>query len=120
MTASLAPIETINSIRRPQFIYTTSYLNDPIKFPADPRFLPISAIQQLDSYTIVPKDLAGFNIVELNTTGSQFYATQMYSRLKINLVTEPDGTVVDTARRDYARIFDTRIKQLPIIALPNT
>jgi hypothetical protein len=111
ISASLAPVSLINSIRRPTFIYTTSYLNDPIEFPPDPRFLPISAVIQLNAYNIISRDLASFNIVELNTTDAEWYATQMYHRFK------PDPVL---ARKDYARIFDLTIKQLPVAPLPNT
>lgn len=101
----LAPSDLIVSLRRPTTIFTNSYLNDPIFFPADPRFDPISAIRQLDAYIILPRDLAQFAIVELNQATNQFYSTTMYSR------TVP--------RENFTRIIDRRIKQLPFVNPPN-
>lgn len=102
----LAPVDLIASLRRPKQLYTQSYLDDPIQFPADPRFLPITAVKQLNAYIILPKDLAQFNIVELNQATNQFYAVTMYSRT--------------VEREAFTRLIDRRIQQLPTVALPNT
>ena len=102
----LAPIDLIASLRRPQQLFTQSYLDDPIQFPADPRFLPITAVKQLNAYIILPKDLAQFNIVELNQATNQFYTATMYSRT--------------IKREDFQRLIDRRIRQLPTTTLPNT
>ena len=100
-----APQEVIVSLRRPVTLFTDSYLNDPILFAADPRFNPITAVQQLDVYIVLPRDLAQFTIVELNEATNQFYTATMYSRT--------------LKRESFARVIDRRIKQLPFVNPPN-
>jgi len=76
--AELAPKDLITSLRTPQYLFTDSYLNDPIKFPADPRFVPETVVRQLEAFIVLPRDLAQFAVVELNTTDQQFLTVSMY------------------------------------------
>jgi hypothetical protein len=77
--AILAPADLIASLRRPKTVFTENYLNDPIRFPPDERFYPVSALRQLGEYTVVERDNAEFPVVDLNATGSQYYAVTMVS-----------------------------------------
>ena len=102
----LAPDAVIASLRRPRYLFTDSYLNDPIEIFDQPAFLPQTVIAQLNAYIVLPRDHAEFAVVELNPliAQEQFYVASMYSRT-IN-------------RDDYNRIVDRRLKQLPVADLP--
>lgn len=100
----LAPADVITTLRRPKYLFTDSYLNDPIKAIDIVQFLPQTVIAQLNAYIVLPRDHAEFTVVELNQAVQQFYVAQMYSR------------TID--RTDYERVVDRRISQLPLAELP--
>lgn len=103
--AELAPPEVIAALRRPKQIYTEAYLNDPIKFDTDIRFIPETVIGQLNEIEVLPRDTADFVVVELNNAEQQYYAVTMFSALY--------------NKDDFKKIIDRRIRQLPTIDLPN-
>jgi len=96
--AQLASLEEIASFRKPKQIYTQAYLDDPIRFNTDERFIPESLIRQVQDFPTVNRDFAQFVSVNLSATGSQFYPVSMYTSA-LN-------------RADYTRHIDRTIKQL--------
>lgn len=101
----LAPDDVIASLRRPKYLFTDSYLNNPIEAVDVIQFLPQTVIAQLNAYIVLPRDHAEFTVVELNLLDQQFYVAQMFTR-----------TIAD--RNDYFKVIDRRIKQLPTTDLP--
>lgn len=96
--AQLASLDEIASFRKPKQIYTQAYLDDPIQFRTDERFIPETLIRQVQDFPTISRDFAQFVSVNLSATGSQFYPVSMYT-LALN-------------RADYTRHIDRTIKQL--------
>jgi hypothetical protein len=74
----------VQRVRYPEIIATEDYLNDPIKFRADPRFIePTFVSQSVDSPYARPnqikRDFAEFLQIDRNYTGSQVLSVNMVS-----------------------------------------
>jgi|SRR6185312_362811 len=98
----LAPDDVIAALRRPKLIFTQDFLNDPIEFPPDPRFIPVTVLKQLNIIEIIDRDQAEFAIIELNSeldqSNDRYYPSTMFS---------PTYN-----RDDVKRIIDVNITQL--------
>lgn len=77
--AVLPPIEEIASLRTPKQIFTTAYLNDPIKFNTDARLSPESLLEQVQDYIPSPRDFAQFIIVDLSSVTNRWCPVTMYT-----------------------------------------
>lgn len=74
----------VQRARYPEIIVTEDYLNDPIKFRSDPRFVePTFVSQSIDSPYARPdqikRDFAEFLQIDRNYTGSQVLSVNMVS-----------------------------------------
>jgi hypothetical protein len=75
--AELAPEDLIQTLRRPKQVFTDAYLNDPITFNTDARFLPETVLKQLNEVAIVERDGTEYMIVDMNATEPQYYPIHM-------------------------------------------
>jgi hypothetical protein len=92
--------DVIQALRRPTVIFTDAYLNDPIEFNPDGRFVPSSVVEQRQDLTVVSRDEAEFNVVTLNTPLSQILCVPMYHQ--------------QFHRQDLYRTIDKTFKQLGV------
>lgn len=76
--AELAPQEEIVALRKPEQIFTQNYLNDPIRFDTDARFVPDTVLRQLGEKVIVNRDQAEFAVFEMNAADAQWYPVTMF------------------------------------------
>lgn len=97
---SLAPEEVILQLRRPAVLYTNEYLNDPIKFNVDQRFIPETVLKQFDSISVVERDNADFIEISVGSPSASIYPVYMMSSVY--------------NQDDYNRIIDKTFKQLII------
>lgn len=100
MSKIRVPTERVGSIRYPETIFTTAYLNDPVRFETDERFTITSAVRDAELFEAVTRDQAEFVVVDLAKETGQFYTVEMYR--------------ADYDRGDFERIIDKkrRIRQL--------
>ena len=84
--SEILPPDAVARIRRPDILYTSGYLNDPIKFDADPRFQPDSLVAQFSAsesggISQYERDQADFIKVVVNSSDIRFRSIRMYSPL---------------------------------------
>lgn len=96
--AALATQEQIAALRRPKQLFTQAYLDDPILVNSDQRFIPETALRELDEIAVVERDQSEFALVDINAEGEQNYPIHM-----ISVVYE---------RTDFLRTIDKRFTQL--------
>lgn len=89
-----ASVSEVDSLRRPDQIYTDGYLQSPIEYHADPRFIPSTVTNQLSTLPdALVRDFASAVQINLNTTDRQGFPINMYSptwsRTKYNKVIGP-------------------------------
>jgi hypothetical protein len=92
--------DVIQALRRPTVIFTDAYLNDPIEYKPDERFLPATVVQQRQDLTVVVRDEAEFNVVTLNTPLTQILCVPMYHQ--------------QFHRQDLLRTIDKTFNQLGV------
>ena len=95
----LLPADAVARIRFPKELYTKAYLDDEIRFAPDPRFNAETAIRQVTTTQIVPRDLGDYLTVNLNAKEPVAFPITMFSKV-IN-------------RFDYDRIIDREFRFFP-------
>lgn len=70
----------VDAVRRPTQIYTQGYLESPIEYKVDPRFIPPTVARQLsDLPDKIKRDYASALQINLNADGSQGIMVNMIS-----------------------------------------
>jgi hypothetical protein len=96
--AVLASQDAIAALRRPKVVFTDAYLNDPIQFDADARFIPQTVIAQDNSIELIGRDNTDFVVVTINAPKPQLYSLDMFK--------------VIYNRADLSRTIDKKFRQL--------
>lgn len=64
----------VDKIRYPDQVFTDSYLNDPIQYNIDRRFIPTPLVEQIqETQNVVKRDFASFLQVQANKTDAPQY-----------------------------------------------
>lgn len=96
--ATLATQEQIAALRRPKQLFTQAYLDDPITVVSDQRFIPETALRELDQIAIIERDQSDFATVDINAEAEQNFPVHMFS--------------VVYERTEYLRTVDKQFTQL--------
>lgn len=82
------PSNAVGNPTNHEIIYTEAYLNDPIRFEADPRLVVNSIVEDAMGESLQTRDLNGFVLTDINPETTSYYPSRMfsplYNRLTIN------------------------------------
>jgi hypothetical protein len=81
-TVTAAKPSEVDRIRYPNIIFTQEYLDDPIKFVADSRFIPSTVVQQFPELPEqLTRDFADFLEVDINKDTPQLLTINLASKV---------------------------------------
>jgi hypothetical protein len=86
----------VDAVRRPDQIYTEGYLNSPIRYKTDPRFIPSLVTKELNSLPdSLKRDFVSAVQININTEDRQGFVINTYSPT--------------WSREKYNRVMGTRV-----------